>query len=73
MSSCGYRTTACPEDWALCDERPVCAFAWRRCETTAFWSDDYGKGWICYPMERDYGWGARFAIAPLCERGRGWL
>lgn len=36
MSNCGYRTTACPEDWALCDERPVCTFEWRRCETSGF-------------------------------------
>lgn len=70
MSNCGYRTTACPEDWALCDERPVCAFAWRRCDTTASeWRSSDGALWAIYHDDMGPLWRSR----EQCEEGAMWL
>ena len=69
-TTCTHRTTECPDEWVVCEERPVCVPVWQRCETTASeWRSSDGALWaICHD---DMGplWRSR----EQCEEGAMWL
>jgi hypothetical protein len=73
-STCAPRSIACPENWVGCEvNEGRCGWTWRRCETTALWSDghrqgwDHRKGWLCYPDGHYSEWVVRHVAAPVCE------